>query len=444
MKQTKSNVIVKHASKYFSYSVFAAVASLLMMKYYTFMLTPEQFGILALFLVLFEYTKVLVSFNMDNAMARLYYDYEHAERLEYVSTVFWITTVLALFAIIAALVVMPFVVDYIMPGGHLTYMIVVAMGIGAVYVTFFTRIFVNEYKSSALVKQGILQTILNHSMSFLFMSGFHLGVLGRIMGQGTGYFVNVILMVKILTQEGLLKISAAFNRAMAKETLLLSLPMFFLYVCNVLFLYLDRFFLEYFHGTASVGIYTFGYMLGQGLSMVYSAIYQAIQPQVYDDLTKNYSKGINDLESFSFKYYIGLVILTVVISYASPLLVALFANDNYIEAASAVPFVMVGFMMGGFGKISSLVLGYHKQVWFYPFVAFFAFGSNALLNWFLIPVFGIVGADFASFIGLFLYSSVLQLLSFRYMSNFYRNIISTIYMVVIGGTMTYFYLTQGI
>jgi O-antigen/teichoic acid export membrane protein len=52
-------------------------------------------------------------------------------------------------------------------------------------------------------------------------------------------------------------------------------------------------------------------------------------------------------------------------------------------------------------------------------LAFFSFGTNALLNWWLIPIYGIIGAAFASFIGLFLYSIVMQILSFRYMNKKY-------------------------
>jgi O-antigen/teichoic acid export membrane protein len=172
-------------------------------------------------------------------------------------------------------------------------------------------------------------------------------------------------------------------------------------------------------------------MLGQGLSMVYEAISQAILPKVYNDMNKNYEKAIDELEHFSYRYYIGLAIITIIISLLSPIIVSLFSNDNYSEASSVMPFVMAGFMMGGFYKIPSLVLGYHKVVWFYPFLSFFSFGTNALLNWWLIPIYGIVGAGFASFVGLFLYSVVLQILSFKYMSKKYNYYVIFGYILMI-------------
>jgi len=61
-------------------------------------------------------------------------------------------------------------------------------------------------------------------------------------------------------------------------------------------------------------------------------------------------------------------------------------------------------------------LGYHKIVWFYPFLSAFAFGTNALLNWWLIPIYGIVGAGFASFMGFFLNSLVITLISMKFLT----------------------------
>jgi len=197
-----------------------------------------------------------------------------------------------------------------------------------------------------------------------------------------------------------------------------------------MFIYLDRIFIKHYIGDSAVGIYTLGYMLGQGLSMVYEAVSQAILPKVYTDMNTNYEKAIKELESFSYKYYIGLVIITLILALLSPVIVRLFSTDSYSGASDVMPFVMAGFMMGGFYKIPSLILGYHKRVWFYPFLSAFSFGTNALLNWYLIPIYGIVGAGFASFIGLFLYSSVMQILNFKYMSKKYNLYIGISYMVL--------------
>ena len=424
------DIILKHAPKYLTGSVIAAGTTLLMTKYYTAVFSPKQFGILALYLVMLKYITTLVSLNMDSSATRFYFDYREKRRDEYLSTIFWFITTLSIIVFVFGMIFMDFISNWISPNSKTIYIITLVAGIGSVYVNFLTRILYNEQKSFSVLKHTIFQTFINHFSSFIFISYFNLGILGRISGQGLGYFLNVFTLLKEFSKENLFKLKLIFNRTMASETFMLALPSIIASFQTVVFVYLDRVFIKHYIGNSAVGVYTLGYMLGQGLSMVYEAISQAMLPKVYSDMNKDYEKARDELEYFSYRYYLGLVILTIIISALSPIIVSLFSNESYREASMVMPFVMAGFMMGGFYKIPSLILGFHKIVWFYPFLSAFSFGTNALLNWWLIPIYGIVGAGFASFIGLFLYSVVLQILSFKYMGKIYKLIVNILYTIL--------------
>jgi len=431
MKQSFFQIILAHTPKYFTGSVISAGTALLMTKYYTFVFSPSEFGVLALYLVMFKYVMTFVSLNLDSGSTRFYFDYRDTKRDEYLSTIFWLITTLAIIVFCVGLVFMHPISNWIEKGTQDIYIVTLLSGIGGVYVSFLTRVLYNEHKSNSILKHSTFQTLINHLSSVLFISIFHLGILGRISGQGLGYFVNIFTLLREFSKENLFKLKLMFNKAMAKETFLLTLPSMIAAIQGIIFIYLDRIFIKHYMGDSAVGVYTLGYMLGQGLSMVYEAISQAILPKVYSDMKHNYEKAKNELEHFSYRYYLGLLILTAIISALSPLIVTLFSNNSYREASTVMPFVMAGFMMGGFYKIPSLVLGYHKVVWFYPFLSAFSFGTNALLNWWLIPIYGIVGAGFASFAGLFLYSVVLQILSFKYMSPLYKKRLTMGYLSII-------------
>jgi len=434
------SIILKHAPKYLSGSLIASITTLLMTKYYTAVFSPAEYGILALYLVMFNYIKTFVSLNMDSSATRFYFDYRKTKRDEYLSTIFWFITIIAIIVLIIGLILKDYISNWIAPNTQNIYIITIISGIGAVYVSFLARILYNEHKSTSLLKHTLFQTFVNHLSSFIFISFFNLGILGRMSGQGLGYFLNFWTLLKEFSKENLFKLKFTFNKFMAKETFMLSLPSIIAAFQNVIFIYLDRIFIKHYLGDSPVGIYTLGYMLGQGLSLVYEAISQAILPKVYNDMNENYEKAKEELESFSYKYYIGLVIMTAIISMLSPFIVSIFSNENYSEAANVMPFVMAGFMMGGFYKIPSLVLGYHKVVWFYPFLSAFSFGTNALLNWLLIPTYGIVGAGFASFVGLFLYSTVLQILARKFMNVKYKFYVIILYgLVLMVNILLFFY-----
>ncbi len=421
--------IKKHASKYFTGSLIASGTALVMTKYYTWVFDPADFGILALYLVMFKYVTSLASLNLDSGSTRVYFDYKDTKKDEYLSTMFWFITFISISVLVLGFIFMKPISNWISPNSEVVYVITLVTGIGAVYVSFLIRILYNEHKSTSVLKHTIFQTFVNHSSSVIFISILNLGIFGRIGGQGLAYILNIFTLIKEFSKENLFKIKITFNKAMAKETFMLTLPTMISMLLGVAFIYVDRFFLKYYIGDSAVGIYTLGYLLGQGLSIVYEAISQAILPKVYNDMNSDYEKAKEELEQFSYKYYIGLILITVCISALSPIIVAIFSNDNYLQAATVMPFIMAGFMMGGFYKIPILLLNYHKRVWFYPFLAIFAFGTNALLNWWLIPIYGMIGSAFASFVGLFLYSTVLQIFSFKYFSKMYS--ITMIFMYII-------------
>jgi O-antigen/teichoic acid export membrane protein len=427
---TLFQTIKKHSGKYLTGGIISSGTALLMTKYYTAVFTPAQFGIMALYLVMFQYVLTFSSLDMQSSATRLYFDYKESRRDEYLSTIFWFLTIMALLTLFIGLLAMPFVSNWIAVDSEWIYIITLVAGIFAVYASFLMRILYNEHKSTSVLKHTLFQTFVNHFSSFVFISFFNLGILGRLSGQGLGSFLNVLSLMREFFKENLFRLKLTFNKMMAKETFMLAMPTMIASIQNILFIYLDRIFLKHYIGDSAVGIYTLGYMLGQGLSMVYEAISQAILPKVFNDMNSNYEKAKDELEKFAYKYYLGLIALTFVISMLSPFIIQLFSNANYSESANVMPFVMAGFMIGGFYKIPSLVLGYHKIVWFYPFLSVEAFGTNALLNWILIPQYGVIGAAFASFVGLFLYSIVLQILSKKYMSSRYIKFVFFIYLSI--------------
>ena len=431
MNQSFFKVVLSHAPKYLTGSVVAVGTTLVMMKYYTAIFSPTQFGILALYLVMFKYVMTFASLNLDSGSTRFYFDYRKTKRNEYLSTIFWLITFISTIVLLIGFIFMDFISNWIQKGSHIIYLTTLITSIGGVYVSFLTRVLYNEHKSSSVLKHTIFQTFLNHASSVIFISVFNLGIFGRMSGQGLGYFLNIFTLLREFSKENLFKFKLTFNKAMATETFLLTLPSMIAAIQGIAFIYLDRIFIKHYIGDGAVGIYTLGFMLGQGLSMVYEAISQAILPKVFNDMNEDYEKARDELEHFSYSYYIGLVIITVIISALSPVIVSTFSNDDYKKAASVMPFVMAGFMMGGFYKIPSLILGFHKRVWFYPFLTFFSFGTNALLNWWLIPIYGIVGAAFSSFVGYTINSLVIHIMAMKYLSKKFNLFIICIFVFTI-------------
>jgi O-antigen/teichoic acid export membrane protein len=167
MSKSIFKTILSHAPKYLTGSVIAAGTTLLMTKYYTTVFSPAQFGTLALYLVMFDYIRTFVSLNMDSGATRFYFDYRDTRRDEYLSTIFWFITFIAFVVMIVGMIFKDFISNWIAPNTQDVYLATIFLGIGAVYVSFLTRILYNEHKSTSVLKHTIFQTFVNHLVHLL-------------------------------------------------------------------------------------------------------------------------------------------------------------------------------------------------------------------------------------------------------------------------------------
>ncbi|MGB2551766.1 oligosaccharide flippase family protein [Campylobacter sp. MOP51] len=421
--------IKKHAGKYIGITSISSLISLGMTKYYTAVLDPVDFGVLSLYIIMFQYIGVFVSCDVYSGVVRLYFEFKDKKE-EYISTIFCFITIMSILIFCTSLIFMPFISSYISYGSERVYFATVMAGIFSVYSSLLIKILYIEEKSTDVFKYAFFQVITNHFSSVVFMSLFKFSIMGRMLGQGLAYLLTFIVLLLEFRRKKFLKLKIFLNKTMLFSTLKLSIPTMVTSIQGILFVYLDRVFIKNYLGDASVGIYALGFMLGQSMSMIYEAITQAILPKIYKDMTIDYEKSLKELEIFSYKYYFLLLIMSIVISGLSSFIVKIFANDSYIEAASVMPFIILGFTVAGFYKIPAIVLGFNKVVRIYPFVSFLSFIVNILLNWTLIPIYGIFGAALSSFVAFFVYSLSLFLFCMKFMSKKF-NYLSIILLLLI-------------
>jgi len=246
---------------------------------------------------------------------------------------------------------------------------------------------------------------------------FNLGILGRQMGQVIAFFLNLVFYRKGLRKSGYLEVVPAFRVDMLRRVLHFAVPAFSTTVIAASLSYLDRIFLNYYHGAAEVGIFSLGYSIAQSIGLLADAVSMALLPSLMVELAKEYQANIRKLKHFDILFCSSLALIGVLIFLSRDLIIHLLSNKNYLHSAEVLPFIVFAFVMGGFYKTVSTVLSFHSIVWFYPLLSIVAFASSAVLNYSLIPTYHEVGAAYSNFVGLFLYSLIIHVIGSRY---FYR------------------------
>lgn len=405
--------ILKHSPKYLGASLFSGVVTVVMTKYYTHVFDPAAYGVLALYITLFQYMQNFIAFSVDASSQRVYFDFKGEDRREFLGTTLIFMSASAAFWVIVAIPAGPYVVRFL--GGTLAlFWATIVLTVVYMFTNFLIRIAYSEHRSALVARRGVLQTTANQAASVFFIAVTHLGAFGYQLGSVVSYAFTGIQYARNLSNYGDFHPVFKFRTDVTRRLLYFAIPAFFTTAITASLSYLDRIFLKIYHGAAQVGIYSLGYTLGQGMTLVIEAVSMAVFPTLMRELDRDYDRSIDKLKRFDLYFGGTLVAVATVIYLLRFQIVRLLSNESFAAAANVLPLIVLTFVLGGFYKVVSGVLSYHGIVRFYPALTILAFGINALLNFLLIPKYNEVGAAYATFIGALIYSLVIHIRARRY------------------------------
>ena len=402
---------------------------MLMNKYYTYVFTVEEYGILSLYLTFIAYLQTIITFSMDSSWSRLYFDYKDRKK-DFFSTVI----IFSLMAIFFWFIVLAFSQEFIQNiiGGTTTiyWCSVVAVSILA-FVKICNSLAMLENEASLVRSQTIIQSIVNNTTSVLFV-WLNFGIVSRIIGNICGGVCNLYYYVTRLRKKGYLVYGLMFDKVIFKKLQPFFLSTFFNTTVIATLSYVDRVLLNSYHGAAQVGIYSLGVLIGQGISLISEACSMALFPTIINSLSDNYHEGIIQLKRMDNIFLLLYGLIFIIIFFSRDILVLIFSNEHYLKASAIVPLISLGYISGALYKNVSGVLSYHKIVWKVAFAGIFAYAIGALLNYFIIPIYAERGAALVFLLSVVIYSFCQHFFARKYYFGFNYIIFRHLFIVGVG------------
>jgi O-antigen/teichoic acid export membrane protein len=170
----------------------------------------------------------------------------------------------------------------------------------------------------------------------------------------------------------------------------------------------DRYLLEYFEGSATVGLYSAGYQIGSQLILIPSSILMLavfpISVQLYD--TGNVEKLRRFLENSVRIFLFLLLPIFIPAVFLSELIVNLL-GDQFVEAKQLIPIVLLGHLFLALSQYFHKGFELTKKTVNMFKYLLIAACCNVSLNLVLIPHMGSMGAAWATAISYFIYCIML-------------------------------------
>ena len=375
--------------------------------------TPEEYGYFALINSIAAFCSILCLLAIiDQGLPRFFIDTKSmTEKVSYVSTSFFLCSLSMLFVIVVISLsgfLVPFIFKEIKKYQTFVFLIVlVCVSQSVQYVG--SNMLKWTFQSSLFTKINLIQAILG---AFVVITG--------VLFLGWGVKEVVIASALFSLFAGIWANSSikdyidmsAISKNRMKELATYSLPLLGLNIFAYFTRSLDRLFLASLASLSSVGIFSVSYTIASIFETAISGFFFAWGPYVLSTYQEDWApkRYANFFGLFSC---IGIVSIVVLGFWGSSIVILFRPDGAYQQIGIFIPWIVSGTLMyylGGYFTPGPSI----KKKTHWKLVAFIIAGtSNAILNYLLIPHFGILGAGIATTISGLLGGTFNQIFSNR-------------------------------
>lgn len=380
------------------YAIPAFISSglaLFLIPLYTRVLSPEDYGLLDLLIVLASIVNLTIALEVSQGVARFYTaESDLIKKDLYFSSALWFTIICYFIFSGMALCFSGRLSELIFRKSGLNYI----FELGVVYI-FINGIFLLlqsqfrwQLRSINYAVVSLFSVLSTSSISIWLVYYWDWGLAGLLIGMISGALIAGVLAIWWLRQSIKFKI----NTEQLREMLIFSAPLVFSGVAVWVSLYVDRMMISYYLTVEEVGLYGIGYRLASVAALIMVGFKSALTPLIY----ANYHKPStpSDLEKiFRFFLYFSLLLFLFISLFSLEILQA-FTTPPFYSASVVVVYLVPAILLQSM-YIFSPGISIEKKTKFIIWINFTGCVLNIIFNYLLIPIYGISGAAVATMIG---------------------------------------------
>ncbi|MDW5550430.1 flippase [Methanosarcina sp.] len=203
----------------------------------------------------------------------------------------------------------------------------------------------------------------------------------------------------------------------------------------------DRYLVTYFLGLNSVGIYSAACSFGNLIQLFVNPLQLILFPELSKLFDENKIEELTIYMSYSLRYFLIISIPAVfgLSAFAKPLL-GIFTTENFVSGWFVIPIIAFSGLLAGVAQIFVNTLLIVKKTKVPTYINFAVAVLNVLINLFLIPRIGIVGAALSTLLSYFFMAILCTHMSLKHFKhNFYFYDITK---CILSSTAMYFFVSR--
>jgi O-antigen/teichoic acid export membrane protein len=384
--------LVRHTLVYGSGYVTMAIASFVLLPVYTRHMSPSEYGLLGLMLVLYGLMTAVYDLGFTNSVGRFFFDSNDEgsdaslARMRATSLIFlacfggFLTAVLCVFA-----PVWSDLLTQTRAHADLVQIVAATLYFECLAIVPLTLIRMQE-RSQLFIAITVMRFIVTLTLSILFVAVMDLGARGALLanaGSGAG-----VLLVLLPGSLGALRFRP--SKPLLGEMLRFGLPFFPVLLSSWFIEASDRYLLGFYRTKAEVGYYVLGYKVAQVMQIATAAFSMGWAPLRYRIYQQPDAQDV--YRRLATYYVFGATTLSVALGLFAREVVSLIAPPDYAAAATIVPWIAFAYGLNGLYVFMVTGMGVSKRTAPMAWIVGVTAAVNIGINIVAIPLWGMKAA----------------------------------------------------
>ena len=385
--------LLKNSAIYLSSSMLSKAIPFLLLPIITKYLTPEEYGLLSIFLIIITLYGAFIGMNMHTNISKNFFKIQKEELALYIGNIFHILIfTFALYMLFTFLINLWSNTLFSIPTYWLY--LIPALSVMTMVNELNTTILRNEQRAYMFGFFEISNTVAKMGFTILFLIVFSFGWYAQVFGMVIGSVVFFIVGIVYMKSRGYLNFT--FDTEKIKSILHISIPLVPHALGGIVIAMSDRLFIERMVGLEAVGLYAVGYSFGMIVMLFTDAFIKAWSPWFYKNLVEPTDSQKQKIVKYTYVYIIGLFVLATIISIVAEFILPYFVDERFYGASVFIFWVAFGYAVRGIYQIFFPYLVHISCTSFLATSTAVAAIVNLILNYMLIDLYGAIGAAYAT------------------------------------------------
>lgn len=406
--------IVKHGSVYLTISILGKGITFLLLPIYTRYLSPADYGIFSTIMSTGALLSLFMSLRLDAAFGRYYFEYNsNPEELRNLfSSCFLFVLALGLVVYFLSLIL-----GYVYYHRIIQIQFFPLIFLGFLIpllsqITLLSTLYYQQTHQSKIVGGvQIVSLVVINILTVLLLMTTNMKINALIIPACIGAFITCVYYIVLNVKKGLLALK--FDRSILFNILPFSLAIIPGELANWVNNLSDRILLSIYGPVSETGLYSIGYEIGKGLSLVTMAIGMVYTPIMYARLSENYTAAIQSLR----KPILGLFWLMAGLAFFACIfakdILSMFAGKEFQGASTVLVIIIFTYFLGGQYILFANILGYRKKMLLLSSISIISAILSLTSNIIFIPMYGKMAAAWTTFASVLFYSLLVIYFGYR-------------------------------